>query len=366
MTRSLGAKKAMPSASASSRRSSRATCTSLAGRPAGAASASPANTNGISPSGTPERISRPGAAAVRSAALACRDCWPGLLKASIQSMKSPKAGDQFPEARRRAAELGVEDQLLQIGIWQRQQLLEALERRGRHAGQRARGEAAQEPVHFLAAAVRGPIGGAAAASFEVFVHWAPSSARITAVRRLTPPLRAATFKALSALSYNAALLGAPACRSAPRGRPSRRGARTVLSMRPVELIPLFAAARTLTGVGPRIELLLKKALRLPPGSSEPRAIDLLWHTPTGVIDRRATPTVAAAVPGTIATLELRVLKYKPGPRGNPRAPYKVTCEDETGRLDLVFFHAERKFIERQLPPGSVRYVSGRIESYNDG
>ena len=113
-------------------------------------------------------------------------------------------------------------------------------------------------------------------------------------------------------------------------------------------------------------LLLKKALRLPPGAAEPRTIDLLWHTPTGVIDRRATPTVLAAVPGTIATLELRVLKHRPVPRGNARAPYKVSCEDETGRIDLVFFHAERKFIERQLPPGSTRYVSGRIESYQDG
>ena len=72
------------------------------------------------------------------------------------------------------------------------------------------------------------------------------------------------------------------------------------------------------------------------------------------------------MPGTIATLEVRVLKHKPGPRGNARAPYKVTCEDDTGRIDLVFFHAERKFIERQLPIGSIRYVSGRVESYNDG
>ena len=106
-------------------------------------------------------------------------------------------------------------------------------------------------------------------------------------------------------------------------------------------------------------------MRLPPGVSEPRVIDLLWHTPTGVIDRRATPTVAAAVPGTIATLEVRVLKHKPAPRGNSKAPYKVTCEDDTGRIDLVFFHAERKFIERQLPVGSIRCVSGRIEAYND-
>jgi ATP-dependent DNA helicase RecG len=114
-----------------------------------------------------------------------------------------------------------------------------------------------------------------------------------------------------------------------------------------------------------MEVLLKKALRLPPGASEPRVIDLLWHTPTGVIDRRATPTLAAAVPGTIATLEVRVGKHKPAPRGNTRAPYKVACEDDSGRIDLVFFHAERRFIERQLPTGSLRTVSGRIESYND-
>ena len=136
-------------------------------------------------------------------------------------------------------------------------------------------------------------------------------------------------------------------------------------MRPHQLIPLFAAAKSLAGIGPRMEILLKKALRLPPGVGEPRVIDLLWHTPAGVIDRRATPTVAEAVAGTIATLELRVLKHRPAPRGNTRAPYKVACEDDTGRIDLVFFHAERKFIERQLPTGAIRTVSGRVESYND-
>ncbi len=136
-------------------------------------------------------------------------------------------------------------------------------------------------------------------------------------------------------------------------------------MRPQQLAPLFGAARGLTGVGPRLEQLLKKAVRLPPGVAEPRVVDLLWHLPTGVIDRRAAPTIAAAQPGTIATLEVRVLKHRPGPRGNTKAPYKVSCEDDTGLLDLVFFHAERQFIERQLPVGSVRFISGRIEHYND-
>jgi len=136
-------------------------------------------------------------------------------------------------------------------------------------------------------------------------------------------------------------------------------------MRPEIFTPLFASAQSLAGIGPRLITLLKKALRLPPGISEPRVIDLLWHTPTGVIDRRAQPTVAGAVPGTIATFELRILKHRPPPRGNDKAPYKIACEDDTGRLDLVFFRAERKYIERQLPEGSVRFISGRVEIYGD-
>ena len=136
-------------------------------------------------------------------------------------------------------------------------------------------------------------------------------------------------------------------------------------MRPNELSPLFAAADALKGVGPHVMTLLRKALNLPAGVTQPRVIDLIWHLPTGVIDRRAEPTVAAALPGTIATLKVRVLKHKAPPRGNTKAPYKVSTEDETGRLDLVFFRAERSFVERQLPVGEERYVSGRVERYGE-
>lgn len=136
-------------------------------------------------------------------------------------------------------------------------------------------------------------------------------------------------------------------------------------MRPSELSPLFASAQSLAGIGPRLAALLKKALALPPGVGEPRVIDLLWHLPTGCIDRRAEPAIADAVPGTIVTLKVRILKHRAPPRGNAKAPYKVACEDDSGRLDLVFFRAERAFIERQLPVGETRYVSGRIERYGE-
>ncbi|WP_068462626.1 ATP-dependent DNA helicase RecG [Hyphomicrobium sulfonivorans] len=136
-------------------------------------------------------------------------------------------------------------------------------------------------------------------------------------------------------------------------------------MRPHELTPLFASLQSLSGIGPRLLLLMKKCVNLPAGITEPRVMDLLWHLPTGVVDRRAEPSIADAVPGSIATLKVRVLKHAAPPRGKSRAPYRVRVEDDTGKLDLIFFHAERKFIERQLPVGEERYVSGRVERYTD-
>ncbi|MGE0697636.1 MAG: ATP-dependent DNA helicase RecG [Hyphomicrobiaceae bacterium] len=136
-------------------------------------------------------------------------------------------------------------------------------------------------------------------------------------------------------------------------------------MRPDTLNALFASAESLSGVGPKLLVLLRKALALPPGITEPRVVDLLWHLPTGVIDRRAEPSVAEAVPGTIGTLKVRVLRHRGPSRANSKAPYKVQCEDESGRLDIVFFHADPRFIQRELPEGEWRYVSGRVERFAD-
>nr|PZN85330.1 MAG: hypothetical protein DIU57_06930 [Pseudomonadota bacterium] len=57
-------------------------------------------------------------------------------------------------------------------------------------------------------------------------------------------------------------------------------------MRPSILTPLFASVQSLAGVGPRVAVLLKKALRLPTGVTEPRVIDLLW---TGLLYTSPAP-----------------------------------------------------------------------------
>jgi ATP-dependent DNA helicase RecG len=126
-------------------------------------------------------------------------------------------------------------------------------------------------------------------------------------------------------------------------------------MRPQILFPLFAATTTLPGVGPRIGKMLDKL-------AGPYVADLLWHLPSGLVDRRFSPKVAEAPDGRIATLTVRVERHRPP--ANPRLPYKVACTDETGHLTLVFFHAQADWLAKALPPGEVRVVSGKVEHYD--
>ena len=95
----------------------------------------------------------------------------------------------------------------------------------------------------------------------------------------------------------------------------------------------------------------------------PQVVDLLWHLPVGLIDRRFQPKVAQAQDGAIATITLTVDAHqKPQ---NRRQPYRVRCRDETGFMFLVFFHAQADYLEKLLPVGATRIVSGKVEYFND-
>lgn len=126
-------------------------------------------------------------------------------------------------------------------------------------------------------------------------------------------------------------------------------------MRPEILFPLFAKLDSLKGVGPRIAALLEKA-------AGPHVIDLLWHLPREIIDRRERPTIAEAMPGKIVTLTVTIGRHDaPSDR---RRPYRIQTSDATGTLTLTFFRGDRKYLEQQLPEGSQRLVSGRLDLYN--
>src|SRR6202000_2561881 len=96
----------------------------------------------------------------------------------------------------------------------------------------------------------------------------------------------------------------------------------------------------------------------------PRLVDLLLHLPASVIDRRARPKIRDAVPGTVVTLEVTIDRHRPSPPRNARAPYLVYASDDTGDVVLTFFRAKADYIEKLLPVGSQRYVSGTLQTFD--
>src|ERR1700733_10849459 len=132
-------------------------------------------------------------------------------------------------------------------------------------------------------------------------------------------------------------------------------------MRPALLNPLFAPVTTLSGVGPRQDKLFRYLL----GRDEtPRLVDLLLHLPASVIDRRARPKIREAAQGTVVTLEVTVDRHRPPPPRNARAPFLVYASDDTGDVVLTFFRAKPGYVEKLLPVGAKRYVSGTLQMYD--
>lgn len=133
-------------------------------------------------------------------------------------------------------------------------------------------------------------------------------------------------------------------------------------MRPHVLTPLFASATSLPGVGPKVEKTLARLFGTAENASA-RVLDLLFHLPVSVLDRRLRPTLSEAPRDALVTVAVIVDRHRRG-GGRGAAPHRVYVHDETGDLTLVFFGAHTDWVERALPVGERRWLSGKIETYD--
>lgn len=100
--------------------------------------------------------------------------------------------------------------------------------------------------------------------------------------------------------------------------------------------------------------------------SLPKIRDLLFHLPSQMIDRRRTvlpnPQEEKALVSMLVEVETH---YAPrSSRGGRRPPYRVVCTYPNGTVTLIFFHADRAYMERLLPVGEKRGISGVVEWYD--
>ncbi|MCR6501906.1 ATP-dependent DNA helicase RecG [Shinella sp. CPCC 101442] len=134
-------------------------------------------------------------------------------------------------------------------------------------------------------------------------------------------------------------------------------------MRPALLDPLFAPLSTLPGIGPKLGELFARLLGQE-SIEDCRVIDLVFHFPHSIVDRRNQPGIANAQQGVIVTITGRIDRHQPPPPGKSNMPYRVFLHDETGDLALTFFRAKGNWLEKALPIDETVVVSGKVDWFN--
>ena len=124
--------------------------------------------------------------------------------------------------------------------------------------------------------------------------------------------------------------------------------------RPEILFPLFAGLDTLDGVGPKTAKAFEGL-----GIFKPK--DLLFLLPHTGVDRRRKASVRDVTPPCTVTVEVEVGSHF-APRG--KGPYRIMVRDSALEFQLVFFHARGDYLQKLLPTGQRRLISGKVELFD--
>ncbi len=128
-----------------------------------------------------------------------------------------------------------------------------------------------------------------------------------------------------------------------------------MSGRPEILFPLFSDLETLDGVGPKTAQNLQHL-----HVTKPR--DLLFTLPYAGIDRRRRDTVKGTdLPATLTVAVTIGQHRKPASKGGA---YRIHVEDAETSFQLVYFHARSDYLQKLLPTGGRRIVSGKVELFD--
>ena len=117
---------------------------------------------------------------------------------------------------------------------------------------------------------------------------------------------------------------------------------------------LTKSVSILDGVGAKTKKLLRK-------KKIEKISDLLWNFPLGFTDRTNLQSLNNLEIGKITTIKVKVIKYN-FPRIR-NLPFKVICEDNNGKIDIVFFNSREGYIRKVLPINSNVIISGKVNYF---
>lgn len=125
-------------------------------------------------------------------------------------------------------------------------------------------------------------------------------------------------------------------------------------MLPHLLFNLFSSIKRISGVG---EKRIDAYKRLNIYSLR----DLFYHFPIDVIDRRYAPALASAKDGQIISQVVQVQQVILPARSNRKLPFKIVCANDTGRINLIYFHIRQDYVETNFPLGRRIAISGKVK-----
>tara|TARA_B100001093_G_scaffold463560_1_gene479732 strand:+ start:334 stop:2385 length:2052 start_codon:yes stop_codon:yes gene_type:complete len=119
---------------------------------------------------------------------------------------------------------------------------------------------------------------------------------------------------------------------------------------------LLSDLSILKGVGTKTTKILKK-------KNINTIFDLLWKLPKSSTDRSLSSKIKDIKIGEIQTITIIPKKYS-FPRIR-NLPNKVTCQDDTGEIDCIFFNSYEGYIRKILPLGKEITISGKISNFRN-
>ena len=118
---------------------------------------------------------------------------------------------------------------------------------------------------------------------------------------------------------------------------------------------IFSSVDNLKGVGPQLSKYLKK-------KRIEKIKDIILNLPYSETDRSKIYKLKDLEIGKIQTVQIQVKKLN-FPRIR-NLPNKISCADETGKIEIVYFNSREGYIRKLFPLNKFVVVSGKINYFN--
>ena len=92
-------------------------------------------------------------------------------------------------------------------------------------------------------------------------------------------------------------------------------------------------------------------------------LDLLWKLPYSIDDLSQIKKISELHIGKVESIKVNVIKYNFPRKRN--LPNRVICEDETGKIECVFFNSYEGYIKKILPLNNNVTISGKVSYFRN-